>query len=233
MNEYADLCLRIPLKRREYWPSFLKMCEELGYSCVAVPHSLEEREEFLELKRAFSERGIYVASRVDLSPRSPGELLSLLNKLRLKYEVIAVSSRRKAVLRQAGKDRRVDLIALNERVGEDLFGKHQRELMSSSFKAYEIRFSDLSRWLGDEDVLRRLREELRGSLGKIPVVISSGASDPWGMRHPLLLASLLTFLTGEKNLFKAPVSLYPMTIVRRNRAKVEGEVVADGVRKVR
>ena len=55
-------------------------------------------------------RGLDLASRVDLRPRSQNELVGLLRRLRRRFEIICVLCESKEVARQAAKDRRVDLL---------------------------------------------------------------------------------------------------------------------------
>lgn len=109
---FTDLHLRLNGKDPAATQLMLKKVAVLGYKLVSVPCQPDMRtEETAKLKDACKEVGMNFASRVNLRPRNPDELLSQLRRLRRKFEVICVLCESKEVARQAAKDRRVDLLS--------------------------------------------------------------------------------------------------------------------------
>jgi RNase P/RNase MRP subunit p30 len=64
----------------------------------------------------------------------------------------------------------------------------------------------------------------------VPIVVSSGATDRYGLRTPRDLASLLTLVEMDSDLTLQAVSEIPVRIVERNRAKLQSSFVSPGVR---
>ncbi len=200
----------------------------LGYSLVGL--TLEGRpEDPGSLKREFLDRGVDVALRIDLSPKSRQELLSLLGRYRPIFEIVSVNCASKAICDAASRDGRVDLIFF----GEGPIGPRAR-LPKEASSALEVNICDLIATKGGGDIgraLRKIRRDLEVALENgIRVVASSGAGDPDGMRGPREIASLLKFLGMGAEEALASVSEIPISLVRSNRMKLRGEVVCDGLR---
>lgn len=200
----------------------------LGYDLIGL--TLEGRpEDPASLKREFLDRGIDVALRIDLSPRSRGELLSLLGRYRPLFEVVSVNCANKAICDVASRDGRVDLIFF----GEGSIGPNVR-LPKEASSALEVNIRDLIAPEGDRDIgraLRKIRRDLEVALENgLRVVASSGAKDPDMMRGPREIASLLKFLGMGAEGALASVSETPASLVKLNRMKLRGEIVCDGLR---
>jgi RNase P/RNase MRP subunit p30 len=109
---FADLHLRVNVKDAAGTSRVMEKAARLGYGLVGVPLAAEVRADVVARLRAVcGEFGLDFASRVDLRPRSAGELLRLLRRVRRRFEVVCVCCESKAVARQAAKDRRVDLLS--------------------------------------------------------------------------------------------------------------------------
>lgn len=139
-RNFADLHLRVNCRDIEQTSKLASKVAELGYKLVALQLFPETRpEEILQLKKVFNNFGLDFASRVDLRSRSQNELLSLLRKLRRKFEIICVLCENKEVARQAAKDRRVDLLnfpLLDYR--KRFFDQAEAELAANSVAGFEI-----------------------------------------------------------------------------------------------
>jgi RNase P/RNase MRP subunit p30 len=236
---YADLHLWVPWANLEQVKLLIAKSAELGYSQIGVPLPPSVREETVDILRQISdEKGLDFVTRLDLAVRSPGELLTSLSRFRKKFEVVAVLCSSKPVARQAAKDRRVDLLDFQlSDSRKQFFDRGEAELASCSGAAFEV---DLAKVLGHlavssgVGIFSRLRREvaIAKSFG-VPVVFSSGASDPRLLRKPHDYAALASlFNTDESHALQA-LSVHPANIVSRNREKQGSEYVAPGVRVIR
>ncbi len=235
---FADIHLKPNLKDFEQVKSMVKRSSELGYRLISIPTSLACGEELVkQLRSICRDEGVEYASRINLKPKTVKELLQNLRRLRRKFEIIAVECESKAVSRQAAKDRRVDLLkfpSIDYR--KRFFDEAEAELASKSLASIEI---DIAPILTLEGFARiRLisalqRETAIARAYKVPIVLSSGATNNMLMRKPLELASLAMLFDMDKNSSLEAVSKNPTAIVERNREKLNPNFVAPGIRIIR
>jgi RNase P/RNase MRP subunit p30 len=235
---FADLHIRLNVKDAAATLRMINKAATLGYRLVAVPLASETRvEEAAKLRAICNEAGIDFASRIDLRPRTPNELMRQLRRLRRKFEVICVACENKAVARQAAKDRRVDLLSFPLRdFRRRFFDRAEAELARNSLAALEI---DVKQLLVLEGPVRvRLLSSLRreAAIAKafhVPIVVSSGVAREVLLRKPREMAAL-AFLFGldEASALEA-VSQSAGAIVKRNREKLSAKFVAPGIRMVK
>jgi len=234
---FADLHLRLNSKNVAAASVMIDKVATLGYRLVAVPFVPETREVEVSKLRAVCKRAeIDFASRIDLQPRTQNELMKQLRRLRRKYEVVCVACENKAVARQAAKDHRVDLInfpSLDFRTR--FFDRAEAELARNSLAALEIDVRPLLVLEGPARI--RLLSSLRREVAiakefRVPIVVSSGATEERLLRRPREMAAL-AFLFGldEASALKA-VTHTPVAIVKRNREKLSADFVAPGIRVV-
>ncbi len=235
---FADLHLRVNGKDKAQTQKIMAKAAELGYKQVAIQLAPETRpEELCSLRASCLEVGLDFVSRVDLRPRSQDELLGLLRKLRRRFEVICVLCETKEVARQAAKDHRVDLLnfpLLDYR--RRFFDRAEAELASGCMSGFEIDIKPILILSGPARVrfLNCLHREVAVALEfRLPVVISSGVSEPILMRKPREMAILASLfgLTGDTALDS--VSKNPTTLARRNREKLGAGFVAPGIRVIK
>ncbi|MEM2281822.1 MAG: RNase P subunit p30 family protein [Candidatus Bathyarchaeia archaeon] len=237
-RRFADLHLQPNLSDAEQTKSMLAKASELGYRLVAVPLPIASMDFFAKkLAAACQENKLDFASRLDLKPKTPRELLQQLRKFRRKTELIAVVCESKEVARQAAKDHRVDLLnfpAMDPR--RRFFDKAEAELASSSVAALEIDIRPLLVLRGPARImlLAALRKEMMTAEDyNVPVVVSSGATSPLQMRKPLEVAALASLFDMDKPTALDAVSKTPLDIVERNREKLSPNFVAPGIRIIR
>jgi len=235
---FADLHLRLNGKDEAATQMMLKKAAALGYKLVSMPCQPEIRaEETAKLKDTCKEAGMDFASRVDLRPRTPDELLSQLRRLRRKFEVICVLCESKEVARQAAKDRRVDLLSfplLDFR--KRFFDRAEAELASSSLATLEVDVKPLLVLEGPARVrlLSCLRRETAIARDfHLSVVLSSGVSEVSFLRKPREMAALASLFGLEGDAGLDAVSANPSAIVKRNREKLDKGFVAPGIRVVK
>ncbi len=223
MRRFIDLHLRP--RSREELELMLGKALWLGYRGVAVAG--DQPKGNLE-----APEGLDIVSRIDLKPRTAGALKASLRRVRTLYVVVAVECRSKAVARQAARDHRVDVVYFPP--GSGLwFDDAEARLAAQSGCAYEINLVDLLTLIEDGRLrgLRRVAEGIQNAWRRgVPVILSSGASEPLEMREPRGLASLLTLLDIDLEDALEMVSTNPQGIIERNRRKLSGEYAAPGVR---
>lgn len=216
----------------------IRKAAALGYRLIAIPVPLSFTEKKVRwLRNLCEEVGIEFASRIDLKPRTPRELIVNLRRLRRRFEIIAVLCETKQVARQAAKDRRVDLLnfpAINFR--RRFFDKAEAELASSGLTAFEIDVKPLIMFEGTVRV--RLMSNLRKEVAiaqkfRVPTIVSSGVSDELHMRKPRELAALASLFDLKETAALEAVSKNPVAIVKRNREKLSPRFVAPGIRVIR
>jgi RNase P/RNase MRP subunit p30 len=235
---FADLHLRLNVKDSAGTSRMITKTAKLGYRLVAVPLTPETRlEEVAKLRETCKEAGVDFASRVDLRPRTPNDLMVQLRRLRRKFEVIGVACENKQVARQAAKDRRVDLISfplLDFR--RRFFDRAEAELASNSLAALEIDMKPLLVLEGPGRVrlLSYLRREAEVAVkSRVPIVVSSGVGAEMLLRKPREMAALAFLFGLDEDSALDAVSQNPVAIVKRNREKLGSGFVAPGIRVVK
>jgi RNase P/RNase MRP subunit p30 len=235
---YADLHLCPDLRSPEQTLHMIRKAAELGYNSIAITLPANASENQIDQLRSIGEDAkIDVATRADLRPRTPSELLSNLRKIRRKFEVIAVACESKNVARQAAKDRRVDLLNFpSADYRQRFFDLAEAELAAGSLTALEVDAKPLLTLEGPAMVrlLSSLRRETTTALGfRVPIVLSSGASDVLLMRKPTGFVALASLFDLDKNTATDAISTNPLAIVKRNREKLSSRFVAPGIHVVR
>ncbi|MEM3769626.1 MAG: RNase P subunit p30 family protein [Candidatus Bathyarchaeia archaeon] len=237
---FADLHLQPNLGAIEQTRRIIAKASELGYRLIAaaLPTSPNLAEKYAQqLKGMCQEKAIDFASRLDLKPKTPKELLQLLRRFRRKYEIIAVMCESKAVARQAAKDHRVDLLNFpSTNPHGRFFDKAEAELASNSQASLEIDVKPLLILKGPARIrlLSTLRRE--AAIAKdfhVPIVVSSSATSELLLRKPLEMAALTTLFDLDKPSALDTVSKNPFAIVKRNREKLSSRFVAPGIRLIR
>ena len=179
--------------------------------------------------------GLDVVRRVDLEPRNASGLLRELRAVRRRAELVHVRCGSKEVARQAGRDRRVDLVSFSPGGRFRYMDGQQANLMVETGAAYLL---DLGLLLVGEGwrlakMVRFLSRNAWEALdGGVPVVASSCARDRWGLRDPYGLVALLDLLGFDEGEGWRMVSEVPYGLVERNRAKLGRGFVEPGVWRV-
>ena len=232
---FADLHLRANNKDPKHLTKIAGMAAELGYRLVATPFFPEtSQDEIRKVKKIFNDFGLDFASRTDIRPRHPDDLLPLLRKTRRRFEIICVLCEKKEIARQAAKDHRVDLLNFPLLDYRDRFlDRAESELASCGSAAFEVDMKPLLVLEGPPRIrfLSTLRREIATALEfRLPIIISSGVSEVLFLRKPreMALFSSLFGLVGEAAL--DAVSSNPFDIVSRNRGKLAVGFVAPGIR---
>lgn len=234
---YADLHLCTNIGNMDQISRIVAKVSSLGYRLVAVAFPKLSDERIWQTRDMCKEAGLDFASRVDLRPRTPDDLLASLRKLRRKFEVVAVTCESKSVARQAAKDHRVDLLNFPKPdYRSAFFDPAEAELASSCSASFEI---DMKPLLTQEGPTRtRLLSLLRREVAiareyHVSIVISSGVSDGVLLRKPKDMAALASLFDLNGIHALDAVSKNPTVIVNRNRQKLRPQFVAPGIRIIR
>lgn len=239
MRHFADLHLRAPRGDLRELEGILRVASDLGYSLVGVSFAQTMKEEIKQARATCSDLGLDLVTRVDLEPKSVNGLLKALRDLRYRFEVIAVRCLTKSVARQAAKDRRVDLLNFTtDPAGRERlhFDRQEAVLASGALSALEINASTILRagHYHRARLLATMRREVEDARRReVPLVLSSGAENPYGLRAPRDLASLLTLMDVDLDTALDAVSENPLRIVERNREKLKADFISPGVRLVK
>jgi len=216
----------------------IEKAAELGYKTLGVPFPERQAKEIIqEVRELCGELGVDLVTRVDLAPRNVGELLRSLRALRRRVEVVAVSCFTKAIARQAAKDRRVDLLSFPSATPRKRFFDHaEAELASGALAALEIEIAPLLRLQGFRRclLLSTLRKEAQAAdKARVPVVLSSGADEPYLLRCSDDYASLSYLFGMDLHAARKAFSENPKALIERNRRKLSPDFVSPGVYVVR
>jgi RNase P/RNase MRP subunit p30 len=235
---YADLHLLPDVKDKSQTVRMIAKASQLGYRQIAITFPAHVTKDDVEqIRSSCLESEIDLATRVDLTPRTPEELTRSLRKFRRQFEIVAVLSPSKNVARQAARDRRVDLLNFpSYDFRGRFFDMAEAELASTSLASLEL---DMKPLLTLEGAARaRLLSSLRRETAiahafDVPIVISSGVSDEHLLRRPTELAALTSLFDLSKTLISDIISENPTAIIRRNRQKLDSHYVVPGIRVVR
>ena len=237
MKRFADLNLRVPLKNLPQTERMVSIASELGYRLVAIPlPSNVSRELISQLRNICKDAKVDFVTRVNFVPRTSSDLVSNLRRFRRKFEVLSVICTTKDVARHAARDRRVDLLQFSvTNLRKRFFDAAEAELASQAFSSLEIEMAPLLKLTGASRVrlLSRLRREVvTAEKCRVPITISSGATDEYLMRGPRDYAALTTLFDLPLSSALKALSENPCGIVERNREKLSPEYVAPGIRVV-
>ena len=238
-RKFADLHVRCDIgPNGEGLRKLARRAKCLGFSFLAIPlRPSISKKALSELRTIAEEEDIDFVTRVDLAPMSRDELLASLRRLRRRFELIGVICLNKGVARVAARDRRVDFLSFPLELKKRFFDEAEAELASGSNCALELDLMPLMKLdaLRRVRLLRRLRAEVALAREEgIPIVISSGATEPILMRKPRELAYLASELL-DMSLEEAldALSKRPVEMVERNRAKLSPDFIAPGIRLIR
>ena len=238
MRKFVDLHLRPSINDLGHVEKMVKISFSLGYRSVGIPLSHNIKEEKIRQLRSICENvGVDLVTRVDLAPKTSGELLRNLRRFRRKFEIISVTCHSKSVARQAAKDRRVDLLAFSTGFPcRRFFDNAEAELASKTENALEIDMAPLLFLTGFPRIrfLSSLRKEVAlAEKSNVPIVISSGATDASLLRGPHDYGALATLFDLSMSLALRGFSENPLSILERNRKKLSPSYVAPGLFVVR
>ena len=214
-----------------------KFAEQLGFSSIVICDAWESPQKLQELKEKIAEVQklvkVEIIPGVKIEAGTISELKRSIEQAREKAVIIAVAGGDYEINRAACEDSRVDFLAHPE------FNRRDNGLdevclhaASKNDVAIEVNFRELlstykrTRTYNLEKIATNIR--LCQNLG-VKIVASSGAQSAWEMRDPRELVSIVNILGVELGSSFATVSDIPNAIIDKNKRKLGGKVIADGV----
>ena len=234
MKPFADLNLRVPLNDQPLMERMLHKASELGYSRVATPLPPNVTQQKVnQLKQLCGDAKLDFVKKLNLAPRTSNELLQNLRRYRREFEIVAVRCNTKDVARQAAKDRRVDLLQFSvTNLRQRFFDESEAELASQALSALEIELApilQLTTFSRIRLLSRLMHEVATAQRNKIPIILSSGATDPHLMRSAYDYTALASLFDLPMSAALKALSETPLTMVERNRKKLSPGYVAPGI----
>ncbi|MFH1327510.1 MAG: RNase P subunit p30 family protein [Candidatus Bathyarchaeota archaeon] len=235
--KFVDLHIKPSTTNLDDIECIIQSASQLGYSAIGLKISVGLNESVVDQYKAFAKRhNVDLIKRIDLIPETPRQLLVELNKLRKKYEVISVECRTKTVSRQAAKDHRVDLLNFPLIYPRGLFDRAVAGLAKASNVAFEVNLMEIIKCR--EESLPKVLSEIQRRIWlaeahKLRIVLSSGAEKPFDLRAPRDLASFLGLFGLNEQQMKNSISEIPLSIVHRNREKLDPSYVDVGIKTVK
>ncbi|MCL2477286.1 RNase P subunit p30 family protein [Candidatus Bathycorpusculum sp.] len=233
-----DLHLRANPKDPQTTQRLIERAACFGYHAISIPLSAQFEDNQLNLLRAAcNQAGLDFISRVDFKPRNTEDLMRFLRKNRRRLEIICIICDDKEIARQAAKDRRVDLLNFPSLdYHKRFFDRAEAELASAGLAALEVDIRPLLILEGPARV--RLLSNLRREVAlaqefKVPLLVSSGASESHLMRMPKDLACLCYLFGLNQPQALDALSTTPNTLIERNREKLRSKFVAPGITLIR
>jgi len=237
MRKFVDLHLRPVIRDLNQAEGMISKSYELGYGLLGIslpPDAL--RQTVRLLRKICSDMGIDLVTRVDLAPKTSRGLLDGLRRLRRRFEVVSIWCASKSVARQAAKDRRVDLLSFPPDSRKHFFDFAEAELASKALASLEVDMAPLLSLRGGLRIrlLSSLRREVEiAKKFKVPIVISSGATNKYFLRTPRDYIALASLFDLPPSLGLRALSDNPLAIVERNRRKLSSSYVAPGIRVIK
>lgn len=200
-----------------------KMCEravKLGYSALVVEASKPMLE---ELKSDVKGYGLELYSKAVISVRARSDVLEAAVKFRHNHDVLTMQCLTRDAALVALRDGRVDTVALRP---SDLM-TFDRHMLSVTRNSIELMLVDA---ISDVAALQKMRSLVRFiDIKGLSVVFSSSASSPVEQRGPFEAACLINALGLNFERSLDALSTVPLNILFRNRAKLSGKMVQEGV----
>lgn len=199
----------------------LAACGELGYWGVA----LEVRETLRrEAERIAQRFGLEVFWRSTIEASSKSELYRRLSSARWSYDLISVATSDRETLMAALRDMRVDAVIVSNPNAPPL----DKSIANVANNSCEIVFAHILEG-GYEAFRAAIRAVKMAERKGIRLILSSGASDEYGLRSPRQIWSIPLVAEASPAYSLDAVSKYPMHILLENRERLEGRLSVDGV----
>ncbi|RLE82345.1 MAG: hypothetical protein DRJ51_01710 [Thermoprotei archaeon] len=227
MPPFFDLRINPPKIEENLLEDFLRTLSLLGFRGFSVYNLNNALKNALsELEKLSKDYGLDYVKRIDLRPKSKGDLNRLLRKNRHLFEIVVVIPTTREVARHAAIDRRTDVICFEEH--ERLFDYTQAHLMSSNEKVLEIPINPLLKNFSQPLLKQYYKLVSISQFFNLKIVATSGATHPLELRAPRDLCSILSLFEHEDPSYSC-VRHTPFQIIKTNRMKLSDRFVLPGV----
>jgi len=197
-----------------------------GYRAVAltIPTGLM-KERLRSLRTLFTDTGLEVFIRIDLSCTNRQELLKLLRRFRNLYDVVSVKCGNHALGLVAARDRRVDVVLFDPSKRNVWF---DHSIANVSHAAVEFNMS--TAFSENTSIAKSMKEINIAKQHKVRMILSSGCTSPLMVRTPSQLKALGMILGLSEEMARNGLSTIPRSIVDRNTERRTKEYVEEGVK---
>ncbi len=233
MRKFIDLNIKNP-GNQEDLKEMLRLASKMGFKVIGISSDNPVTQ---DLKNQAKALGIDIASRIDLKPEKPKDLTNALRNIRRRFDIVAVKCNSKAILRQAAKDHRIDILnfKLLDRKNRIGFDHQGASLAAKSNCVYEYIYDEIIRSTSIDQVqtiFNMRRDFLSASQEGVPIIVTSGAGKCLRMREPRALASLTRLIGMSETKGLDTVSMQPQMIFERNRKKFNSGYIHSGVMEI-
>ncbi|MBN2518179.1 MAG: hypothetical protein JXB14_05000 [Candidatus Altiarchaeota archaeon] len=235
MTEYYDLHIAADekdLKRT------VEISKRLGWSGLAIIKKTHDLSDFLKFKERLSGlgAGIKILAGVELYPTNLNSIQQEIRKFRRDADVIFVSGD-DSITRAASDCWELDCISSPINIQQKDFMKQRNSGIDYAIAkscaekgiAIEIRFSDVLRYYGKlgSELMARIKQNIDiCNDTRAPLLLTSGAKDPFELRSPLELLGFGRFL----GMSKYSLSEAPRNILERTNGRKDPNVILKGLR---
>jgi len=204
--------------------SFGDMATKLGLSGFAVVGSFAES--FKQLTE-----NMMVYSRVILHGKNINSVRKQISNTRRKSMIVSVPLKSIEITNWAAEDNRVDILTADP-TQENRLRDTTAHLASISNTILEIQIAPLlkSTGLNRSKILKSYREAVTTARdGGMDVILTSGASNPMGLRSSVAMAHIGILLGMDRAYADSAVTSLPLSIIERNMRKLQPGFVSSGV----
>jgi ribonuclease P/MRP protein subunit RPP1 len=227
MKKYYDLCIRTPE------PGVLNAAAALGWNGICVATE-SEGGKTVQMPSKIGSMDVYTGAIIK------NDVEKNARKALERADIVIAYGGGEEQNRQASECGEIDLLMnLEFDEGKDKIDYKNAGLdhvmasnMSERGVAFGVDFSQLLSSSGRMRVqlLGRVRQNVKMALkNKVPVVLTSGASDAYGLRAPLDLASVSRLIGVPEHLERKVVSDYPAMVLEKARKRKNPNVITKGL----
>ncbi|MBR9682095.1 MAG: hypothetical protein GOV02_00280 [Candidatus Aenigmarchaeota archaeon] len=210
----------------------IEFAEMFGFEGIVIcdkPEVLNQLKEAIKL----AEPKIEVYAGVKIHAKNPQDMRNLINKCREEADVVIVAGGDYDINRAACENSKVDILSHPEmgRIDSGL-DEVSVKLAANNNVAIEINFGEILHGYrkGRSFVLSHIaRNVMLCKEYGAHLILSSGARSKWDMRDPRELIAVGTVLGMELNKAFDSMSAIPEQIILKNKAKLEGKIITEGV----
>lgn len=220
----------------------IKVAEHLGWSgiCIAKNFDTEFRDFSGKIRSLRENAKIEIFIGAEIKTETPQEIQKKARTALEYADIILISGGMEGINRAASECWEVDVLCHPEKTGEKDPMDYKSSgidhitarFMSERFIAIEINFSEVlnSNSITRSRVLGRMKQNLvLAKKYKVPVVITSGAKDVWGLRAPRELISFGISLGMNEDYARACVGETPELIIKKAKDRMDPSVITRGL----
>lgn len=203
--------------------TFCMMAYNLGFLGFAAPMQQDTSVKTLGQMKVYK--------RVDIRGKNAVSIRKQIDKVRKHSVIVSLEIGSIDTTNWAVEDSRIDLLTVNAEGEQHLRGSTAR-MASSSDVALEIKIAPLLQvsGLNRSKILKIYRETIATAReNDMMIVLTSGATNPMGLRSPVAMTHIGMLLGMEKSDSEKAITQLPSAIIQRNLKKLELGYVGPGV----